>query len=172
MVSIYPCRGQDGGSNPLSRSKKDKLNLKGSFIVSKFIEVHADLDAARKAGKEKLVEKEILALLFGNLSNRAIDLRVTELDDTETSSIIKKMQKQLDEEIGYNVKANRTETVNKLKSQKQLLNKYLPKQLSEDEIKTILNSLEDKSIPSVMKYFKTNYNGLVDMSLVNKIARM
>ena len=43
--------------------------------------------------------------------------------------------------------------------------------MSEDEIKNIILSLEDKSIPNVMKHFKANYAGKVDMGLVNKIAR-
>ena len=43
--------------------------------------------------------------------------------------------------------------------------------MSEDEIKAEINKLEDKSIPSVMKHFKANFAGKVDMSLVNKIAR-
>ena len=38
-------------------------------------------------------------------------------------------------------------------------------------IKMNINAMEDKSIPSVMKHFKANYAGKVDMSLVNKIAR-
>ena len=77
----------------------------------------------------------------------------------------------ISKEIESNVKVNRTEKANELTYQKNLIQEYLPKQLSEDEIKTILNTLEDKAIPSVMKYFKTNYNGLVDMSLVSKLAR-
>ena len=40
-----------------------------------------------------------------------------------------------------------------------------------DEIREEINKLEDKSIPSVMKHFKTNFAGKVDMSLVNRIAR-
>ena len=55
--------------------------------------------------------------------------------------------------------------------QKQTISKFLPKMLSNDEIKQIISSLEDKSIPAVMKYFKANYDGQVDMGLVNKIAR-
>ena len=43
--------------------------------------------------------------------------------------------------------------------------------LSEDEIRKIIASLEDKSMPSVMKHFKINYDGKVDMALVSKIAR-
>ena len=43
--------------------------------------------------------------------------------------------------------------------------------MSEEEIKNIIAGMEDKSIPSVMKHFKANYAGKVDMGLVNKIAR-
>ena len=43
--------------------------------------------------------------------------------------------------------------------------------LSEQEIRDIIDSLEDKSMASVMKHFKMNYDGKADMSLVSKVAR-
>lgn len=137
--------------------------------MSLYTRVYEDFIKARKDKNE--INKSILGLLYNALKNKAIELRVDELTDADSSSIIKKVSKQLDEEIESNVKVNRTEKANELTYQKNLIQEYLPKQLSEDEIKTILNTLEDKAIPSVMKYFKTNYNGLVDMSLVSKLAR-
>lgn len=131
--------------------------------------IYNDFIQARKEKNE--VNKNILLLVYNALKNRAIELRVDELTDQEVISVIKKVAKQLDEEIESNVKVGRTEKANELTYQKNLIREYLPKQLSEDEIKNILNTLEDKSIHNVMKYFKTNYNGLVDMSLVNKLAR-
>ena len=132
--------------------------------------IYSDFIQARKEKNE--VNKNILSLVYNALKNRAIELRVEELADQEAISVIKKVSKQLDEEIESNVKVGRAEKANELTYQKNLIQEYLPKQLSEDEIKNILNTLEDKSIPNVMKYFKTNYNGLVDMSLVSKLARM
>ena len=131
--------------------------------------ISGDFIQARKEKNE--VNKGILSLVYSALKNRAIELRVEELVDQETISVIKKIAKQLDEEIESNVRVNRMKKANELTYQKNLIQAYLPKQLSEYEIKNILNTLEDKSIPNVMKYFKTNYNGLVDMSLVNKLAR-
>ena len=55
--------------------------------------------------------------------------------------------------------------------QKALIEQYLPKLMSEDDIRKIISSLEDKSMPSVMKHFKMNYDGQVDMSVVSRIAR-
>ena len=43
--------------------------------------------------------------------------------------------------------------------------------MSEDEIYEVINGLEDKSIPNVMKHFKANFAGKVDMGLVNRVAR-
>ena len=43
--------------------------------------------------------------------------------------------------------------------------------LSAEEIKVIIDGLEDKSIPSVMKHFKANYNGQVDMRLVQEVLK-
>ena len=131
--------------------------------------ISSDFIQARKEKNE--VNKSILSLVYSALKNRAIELRVEELVDQETIAVIKKIAKQLDEEIESNVRVNRMEKANELTYQKNLIQAYLPKQLSEAEIKNILNTLEDKSIPNVMKYFKINYNGLVDMSLVNKLAR-
>ena len=43
--------------------------------------------------------------------------------------------------------------------------------LSEEEIKNIIMTLEDKQIGSVMRYFKTNYNGQVDMKLIGEVLK-
>ena len=43
--------------------------------------------------------------------------------------------------------------------------------LSEEEIYEIISKQEDKSIPNIMKLFKQNYAGKVDMSLVNLVLK-
>ena len=40
-----------------------------------------------------------------------------------------------------------------------------------DEIKTIILGLEDKTVPSVMKHFKANYAGAVDMREVQEVLK-
>ncbi len=119
------------------------------------------------------VAHEIIALVFGKCKNEAIDKAYEDrkLPDPEVLKIIQKTIKELEEERLAFQKANREEKVLELERQKSILEAYLPKQLSEDEIRAIINTLEDKSIPSVMKHFKANYQGQVDNSLVSKIAR-
>ena len=43
--------------------------------------------------------------------------------------------------------------------------------LSKDKIREIIMSLEDKTVPSVMRHFKSDYSGKCDMSLVSKLAK-
>ena len=92
-----------------------------------------------------------------------------EIGDPEMVKIITKTIKELDEEHANYLKANNSEQANNILAQKEAIQKYLPKMLTETEIAEIINSLPDKSVPVVMKHFKTNYNGQVDMKLVSVV---
>lgn len=94
-----------------------------------------------------------------------------EIGDIELISIISKTLKELDEEKEGYLKANREEKVKDIEAQINAIKDYLPKMLSEEEIKEEILKLEDKSIPSVMKHFKTNFKGKCDMALVNKVLK-
>ena len=119
------------------------------------------------------VAHEVISLVFGKCKNEAIDKGYPDrkLPDAEVLRIIQKTIKELEEERLAFEKAARAEKVEELKLQASILEKYLPKQLSEDEIRKIIESLDDKKIPSVMKHFKANYQGQVDNALVSKIAK-
>ena len=94
-----------------------------------------------------------------------------EIGDAECLSIIQKVLKELnDEKEGY-LKVNNAERANAITKQEETLKGYLPKQLSEAEIREEISKLDDKSMPSIMKHFKANFAGKVDMSLVSSIAR-
>ena len=94
-----------------------------------------------------------------------------ELQDEDMVRIIQKTIKELTDESDSYRKAQNLEQAENIEKQKEIISVYLPKMLGEEEIKQIILSLEDKSIPSVMKHFKQNYAGKVDMGLVNKILR-
>lgn len=94
-----------------------------------------------------------------------------EITDGDMLVLIQKIVKEVNEEAEAFKAANRPEKVNELLKQKEILEGYLPKMLSEDEIRAEIAKLIDKSMPNVMKHFKTNFQGQVDMGLVSKIAR-
>ena len=106
--------------------------------------------------------------MLQNIEKRKIGQEMTDVDMV---AILQKTIKELSEEAENYARVSNMTQVAEIKKQKAILEKYLPKMLSEEEIKDIIAKMEDKSIPSVMKYFKANYAGKVDMQLVNKIAR-
>lgn len=65
--------------------------------------------------------------------------------------------------------------VNKLKFEIDILENYLPKQLSEEEIGTIIRQLQHHvftvDMKVIMKYFKDNFSGRYDGSKVSKMAK-
>ncbi len=91
--------------------------------------------------------------------------------DPQVLEVIQKVLKELsDEKEGYR-KVNNQERVNSITHQEEVIKAYLPHQLSREEILEEINKLEDKTMPSVMKHFKANFAGKVDMSLVSQIVR-
>lgn len=126
------------------------------------------------ARKNKMTdEKEIISFLLSKINNKVIELHLQEtgITDTEIIGIIQKLLKELEEEIKMYQSASKSDKVELKTRQSEILKTYLPKMLSEQEIKTEINTLVDKSMPSIMKYFKTNFAGKVDMSLVSRIAK-
>lgn len=136
------------------------------------------IDELQKANIEALksgdkAARAILSVVIAKYKANAIELKAQgkEATDADMVKIITKSIKELDEEKEGYAKVGRTEEVASIEAQKALIEKYLPKLMSEDEIRSVIASLEDKSMPSIMKHFKMNYDGQVDMSLVSKIAR-
>lgn len=136
------------------------------------------IDEIKKANIEAMKARDntargALSIVMTKYKNLEVELRAQnkEIGDAELLSIIQKTLKELsDEKQGY-LNAGRNDRAEDIAKQEEVLSKYLPKQLSEEEIRNIISSLEDKSVPSVMKHFKMNYAGKVDMSLVNKVLR-
>ncbi len=94
-----------------------------------------------------------------------------EIGDADVVRIIGKVDREIDEEIESFKAAGRNEAIEPLLAQKAALKPYIPQMLGESEIKEIILKLDDRSVPSVMRHFKENYAGRVDMGLVNKTLR-
>ena len=119
------------------------------------------------------ISRAVLSVTINRFKMEAIEEKAkgNEIGDKELVRIITKVLKELEEEKEGYIKANRQESIADVDKQIAVISKYLPKMLSEEEIRKEIEKLEDKSMPSIMKYFKMNFDGKVDMGLVNKIAR-
>ena len=132
-------------------------------------QIKNDMVKAWKAGE--LQVKSVLSLLLGKIKNKCIDNKVEELPDADVLVLIQKFLKELEDERNSFAKVGRAEKVDELTFQINVVQDYLPQRLSEDQIRIEISKLDDKSMKAIMTYFKNNYSGQVDMSLVSKIAR-
>ena len=126
------------------------------------------------AMKEKNTNaRNIYSIIINKYLLASIELRSkgTEISDVDMIHIIQKTIKELDEEYENYSKVNNTTEMSNITAQKEILSQYLPKMLSIDEIKQIIDTLEDKSVPAVMKHFKLNYAGKVNMADVSKAMK-
>ncbi len=126
---------------------------------------------AKRVELMKAKDKETLEMykmLLAGIKNKVINEGVEETDEVVLSVIqseIKIREKLIGEYAG------REDLIAQTKAEIAEYSQYLPKQLTESEIVEIYNSLEDKTLGAVMAHFKNNYNGQVNMGIVNKIAR-
>lgn len=136
------------------------------------------IDEIKKENIEALkardsVKRAVLSVLISRYKLLEIELKEKgqTISDNDLTRLISKVLKELDEEKEGYQKVNNLEQVASIEKQIETIKKYLPKMLTEEEINSLIEKLSDKSIPSIMKYFKANYDGKVDMGLVNKLAR-
>lgn len=114
-----------------------------------------------------------LNVIITKIMNLTIEKRSVgeEVSESDINTLLQKAEKELIEEREGFLKAGREENVLSLDNQIKIIQKYLPKMLSEEEVKEIINSLQDKTLPSIMKHFKLNYQGKADMKMVSTIAK-
>ena len=136
------------------------------------------IDEIKKDNVQAMKDKNTLArAIYGVVMNKVLLHGLEckkdgkEQTDADVVQILQKTIKELTEEKENYIKAGNETEANNIEIQKDILTKYLPQMLSEDEIKNIIAGMEDKSIPSIMKHFKAEYAGKVDMGLVNRVAR-
>ena len=135
-------------------------------------------DEIKKANVQAMKDKDAVArsiysVVMNKLKLEEIRKREKgeELTDADASNILQKAIKELADEKENYAKVGNNEQVNIIEKQIAIVEKYLPKMLSKEEIASIIAGLDDKSIPSVMKYFKANYNGQCDMRVVQEVLR-
>ena len=136
------------------------------------------IEKIEKANIEALKSKDaqaraVLTIIITRYRQLLIEARVhnKEVNDTDLIRVISKVVKELSEEKEGYAKVNNQEMIMAIIHQEEIAKSFLPKMLSEQEIIDIINKLDDKTVPSIMKHFKLHFDGKVDMGLVNRLAR-
>ena len=132
--------------------------------------------------KDAMKNKDSFALSVIRMAKGAIQLETInkkkELSEDELVSIISKQIKLRKDSISEFEKAGRNDLVEQNKKEIELLTKYMPEQLSEEEINSIIDEIFEKINPTsskdmglIMKELSPRLKGKADMGYVNGIIK-
>ena len=140
-----------------------------------------DLTKHLKSGDKAKVS--LTRLLLAAVKDKEISLRNSaeednQLNDSVFMDIIKKMIKQRNLAIESFKKANRLDLVEKEELESQLLSVYLPKQLTEEELNTVIakvindtNAESIRDMSNVMKVLKEDFGDQCDFQKASKVVK-
>ena len=132
-----------------------------------------DLKAAMKEQNKELLS--VLRMVKGAIQMEEIKVK-HELSDDEVIAIIGKQIKTRKESIVEFEKGGRNDLIEKTNEEINMLNVYMPKQLSEEEIKAEIDKVFEELKPASNEIGKimqalSNLKGKADMGLVSKFVK-
>ena len=137
--------------------------------------INNDLKAAMLS--KDVVTRDTLRMLISEIKRFEIDERI-EADDVKISNLINKNVKQRRDSIEQFKNGNRDDLVATEEEQLNVILKYLPKQLSEQEIQELIQegivSVSAKNMQDMgklMGHLKPKFEGKADMSIVSKLVK-
>tara|TARA_Y100000758_G_scaffold142968_1_gene101419 strand:- start:803 stop:1246 length:444 start_codon:yes stop_codon:yes gene_type:complete len=143
--------------------------------MSLFDQIQTDMYTAMKAGEKE--KSGTLRITLAKLKDKRIEKR-EDLSEEEEMKILQTLVKQRKESIQLYEKGGREDLVNAEKNEMEILNGYLPKMMSEDDIRSIVQSVVKevgaasiadmgRVMPEVMKRGK----GLIDGKTAQNFVR-
>ena len=134
-----------------------------------------DMKSAMKA-KDRQALKAVRMILEA-IKQKEIDERI-ELNDAQVMTVIQKMVKQRKDSISQFSDAGRTDLVEIEEAELETINNYMPEQLSDEEVASVVdkaindsgaNSMKDMG--KLMRMLKSQLQGKADMSLVSQLIK-
>ena len=135
-----------------------------------------DYKGAMKAGDK--LKSSVLSFLRADMMNVAVSKKKASLDDSEAITVIKKQIKQRQDSIEQFTKGERLEMAEKEKKELEILKTYLPPEMSNDELKNIIEEVMVsteargmKDMGKVMKEVNAKAAGQADGKLISEMVR-
>jgi uncharacterized protein len=131
--------------------------------------------AMKNKEKDKL---SVIRMIKATLQNEAIKLGKQELTEEEELTVLSREMKQRKDSLHEFDKAGRNDLVEKLQQEISVVEIYMPKQLSEEEIADIVkqaivevDATSKADMGKVMSAIMPKVKGKADGSLVNKLVQ-
>ncbi|ADG83282.1 GatB/YqeY domain-containing protein [Thermincola potens] len=139
--------------------------------------LNEDMKAAMKDKENGKLRLSVIRMARSAIKNIEIDKK-RELSEEEVIEVLAREVKQRRDAIAEYERANRDDIANTLKEEIAILMKYLPEQLSADEIRKLaqeviaeVNPSGPKDMGKVMGKLMPKVKGKADGKLVNEIVR-
>ena len=136
-------------------------------------QLQQDLTAAMKA--RSMEEVYVLRGIVAVIKNMKVEKQVKELGDAEIAGLVRKEVNKRIEAIGFASKGGRTELVAENERQKAILERYLPKQLSGEQLEAVIKKLSEEigttSIGPLMAKLRERYPGQFDGQMASQLIR-
>jgi len=140
-------------------------------MTSLLSRLQQDLNAARKAGDRLAVL--VLGTSIADVRNREIELK-RDVTDDDVVDVLRKGIKRRREAIDMYLAAGREELANKERSEVTTLERYLPPQVDEAEIRAAVRAAIDggaANIGAVMGRVSPQFKGRAEGSTISRVAR-
>jgi len=138
-------------------------------------QIIADMKSAMKA-KDSATLKAV-RMIVEAIKQKEVDTR-EDLDDQGILAVIQKMVKQRKDSIDQFTQAGRDDLVSVEEAELKVINLYMPKQLSESEIESVVDQVISQTGASgmqdmgkLMGVLKGELSGKADMGIVSKIIK-
>jgi uncharacterized protein YqeY len=139
-------------------------------------QVLADIKTAMKSKEADRLSA--IRMLQAAIKNREIELRPNEITESDILAVVKKMTKQRKDSITEFEKAGRQDLVDKEKFELSVIEKYMPAQMSleditrhvEDAIKSLAATTQ-KQMGAVIKEVMAKTEGLADGKVISDLVR-
>lgn len=133
-------------------------------------------DALKSAMKAKdKISLDTIRSVLTEIQYEEMQKSIEELGATECLQVVQREVKKRLEAIQFEEQAGRAEQKAKLQAEIAVLENFLPKQLSSDELEKIIVHLKESTpglaLNLVMKHLKDNYAGQYDGKSASEIAK-
>lgn len=134
-----------------------------------------DMKAAMKAREEGKIALSVIRMVNSAIKNTEINDKI-ELDDNGVLGILAKEMKTRQDSLTEFEKAGREDLISHVKEEIAVLQKYMPAQMTEDEIRDVVKKAiaecgDNVNMGNVMKHVMPHTKGRADGKLVNKIVK-
>ena len=140
-----------------------------------FERIESDIKDAMRSHNALTVS--IMRMAMAAIKNAEIAKKVKKLEDGDIVQVIQKMIREHNESIAQFEKGNRPDLVDKEKAELDILRKYVPAQMGEDELLSVIKSaLQEAGITSkadtgkAMKAVMEKVKGRADGKIISQLV--